>query len=72
MNLVLATVKNHPDTVCHGKRVIGFMRKFKLRGVDGWRFIPNREDIASRCPVPPIVYNTADEALIGLNKILFN
>lgn len=56
--------------VRQGKRVIGFISHFGLRGVKGWRFIPNREEIAAKVPVPPIVHDTADGAFAALSAVL--
>lgn len=56
--------------VCQGKRTIGCIGLFTIRGVSSWRFIANRRDIAARVPVPSLHYDTAEAALADINSRL--
>lgn len=58
--------------VHQGKRLIGFVLHVGPNATlqAGWRFIPNRKDIADRTPTPATVHDTADACFAALQQTL--
>ena len=54
------------------KRLIGFILHIGPSAAlqAGWRFIPNRQDIAARMPNPATVHDTAGACFAALQQVL--
>lgn len=59
---------NHYNVML-GKREIGSVMLFTIRGESAWRFLARRKDIAARSPIPANKHATAEACMAEVREL---